>query len=360
MSEPRIAEAETLHLRFDLGRPRGGSGVTEVQVILVRLGDTEGTEGWGFSYVLRGPWQASVASARELGSALAGGPVPHPEQAWHLAVGSFNRTGLGAGLIGLAAIDVALWDLWAKRLRMPLGHLLGGNAVPIAVYASGGFHAGQDREDAIERADAAARAGFCGVKLRLDGRASDVHLLRCVGERLPAGVGLFGDANEKLDRGSALQLCRTGRDHGLSFLEEPFAAGDIDSLRWLSRRAEVPLATGEHIQTPQHGRVVIREQLVSIVQPDLAMIGGLTPSLRFIRAAGEFGLAASPHFLPGLHVHLASACPNLTMLEDFPLLEPLFEGWPELRDGRLQVRPDAPGHGLRPREDAVAAYRVPS
>lgn len=353
MPSALITESRTYHLRFDLGGSRGGSGVTEVQVILVRLGASDGAEGWGLSYVLKGPWRSSVIAARELADTLVGGPIPHPERAWKRSFASFNRTGLGPNFVGLAAVDVALWDLWSKRFKLPLGHLLGGVGDPTPVYASGGFRAGQDPEEAAELAEAASRAGYCGVKLRLDGGVHDGLIMRRVRDRLPSDTLLLGDANEKLDRGRALALCHAGRDSGLSFLEEPFPAGDIESLRWLSSRSEIGLATGEHLQSPLETRLIVGEQLVSVIQPDLAMIGGLTPALRLIQAAAEVGISASPHFLPGLFVHLTTACPNLTMLEEFPLLEPLFDGWAGIAGGKMAILPNIEGHGLTPKADAI-------
>jgi L-alanine-DL-glutamate epimerase-like enolase superfamily enzyme len=349
-----IQEAQIYHLKFDLGGSRGGSGVTEVQVILVRLGTSDGAEGWGFSYVLKGPWQSSVVAARELAEGHVGKPLPHPEQAWRRHRATLNRTGLGPNLVGLAAVDLALWDLWSKRCQLPLGHLLGGAGDPTPVYASAGFRAGQDADEAAELAQLASTSGYRGVKLRLDGGAQDQILLRRVRDRLSAHDLLMADANEKLDRGSALALTYAARDSALSFLEEPFPADDLESLRWLSIRSEIPLATGEHLQSPVEARMIIAEQLVSVIQPDLAMIGGITPALRLIQAAGEVGIKASPHFLPGLFVHLATACPNLVMLEEFPLLEPLFDGWPPTTGGHISVPPNTHGHGLVPRRDALS------
>ena len=75
------------------------------------------------------------------------------------------------------------------------------------------------------------------------------------------------------------------------------------------------------------------------------------------RIAEAFGIEVSPHFLPGLFVHLAAAAPNLTWLEDFPLLEPLFAGWPAMENGTLAMR-DTPGHGLSLAPGARERYAV--
>ncbi len=77
------------------------------------------------------------------------------------------------------------------------------------------------------------------------------------------------------------------------------------------------------------------------------MIGGLTPSLALAEVAGFHGLGVAPHFLPGLFVHLAAAVPAVTWLEDFALLEPLFDGMPAMAaDGTMTIDARTPGHGL--------------
>jgi len=146
-----------------------------------------------------------------------------------------------------------------------------------------------------------------------------------------------------------------GREFGVSYLEELLPSHDVDGLRRLARAAGPTIALGEHLTSMREAQPILREGLVGLLQPDLAMMGGLTPTLQLARAAELFGIAISPHFLPGLFVHLASACPNIVFLEDFPLLEPLFDGWPAITDGKLAPRV-VPGHGLVPMGDAMATF----
>jgi L-alanine-DL-glutamate epimerase-like enolase superfamily enzyme len=100
----------------------------------------------------------------------------------------------------------------------------------------------------------------------------------------------------------------------------------------------------------------LSEGLLGLVQPDLAMMGGLSPCLSVCEVAGAFGIAVSPHFLPGLFVHLAAAAPAVTWLEDLPLIEPVFAGWPEMTTHGLLSPRDVPGHGLSLAEDAARRF----
>jgi L-alanine-DL-glutamate epimerase-like enolase superfamily enzyme len=106
------------------------------------------------------------------------------------------------------------------------------------------------------------------------------------------------------------------------------------------------VAAGEHLQGRAAFLPFLSERLVGLIQPDLAMAGGLTRILEIAVLAEAFDIAVSPHFLPGLFVHLGAASSAVTWLEEFRLLEPLFEGWPELeKSGQLAPR-DIPGHGI--------------
>jgi L-alanine-DL-glutamate epimerase-like enolase superfamily enzyme len=352
----RITEARAGRFHFALDGPRGGSGITAVEVILAHVGTNTGHEGWGFSYILRGHWGASLAAAQDIAADLIGLPLPHPESAWRQATAKFNRTGGGPNLIGLAALDVALWDLWGNIHNRSISALLGGGGKDgCPVYASGGFSAGQDPDEAGEIASAAMALGYLGVKPRVSGRASDRALLGKVRDAIGEDALLLADANEKLNLPQALALARWGTEFRLDYLEEPLPSDDLDGLRVLARHSTTALATGEHFQDDRSVMPVLREGLVALIQPDLAMMGGLTPCLRAARAAETFGVQLSPHFLPGLFVQLHTACPALTMVEEFPLIEPMFEGWPAIENG--VIRPTAAyGHGLRPRADVIDRF----
>jgi L-alanine-DL-glutamate epimerase-like enolase superfamily enzyme len=166
------------------------------------------------------------------------------------------------------------------------------------------------------------------------------------------------DANEKCTPTSAARLLRAAAEVDALFVEEPLPAYDLAAYRALARTAAVPLATGEHLRTVAETAPFLTEGLCAVIQPDLQALGGLTPCLRVARFAEACNVEVAPHFLPGLFVHLAAAAPNVTWLEDFPLLEPLFAGLPEMAAGGTLVPRDVPGHGLSPAAGVREAYRL--
>ncbi|MCS6932557.1 MAG: hypothetical protein NZM27_10135, partial [Acetobacteraceae bacterium] len=233
---------------------------------------------------------------------------------------------------------------------------LGGEARAVPVYASGGFRPGESPGAAAETAVRAAGRGYRGVKPRVNAERQDEKLIERVAGILPPGVELMLDANEKGDLARAPRLLAAAAAHGALFVEEPLPAHLLPAWRSLRAGAPCALAGGEHLQTMAEVLPFLSEGLVGVVQPDLAMMGGLSPCLAVAEVAAAFGIAVSPHFLPGLFVHLAAAAPAVTWLEDLPLIEPVFVGWPEMtKDGLLSPR-EAPGHGLSLAEDALRRF----
>jgi len=333
-------------IQYKLPQAVGGSGVAAVDVIVVEITDADGAGGLGFSYVLGGNGGVVFKAAQEQVARFVDGQVlPPPPALWRKIAASFNRTGYGPNLIALGAIDVAAWDLAARRLKLPLGVAMGGELRAVPVYGSGGFNTVQPPQKAAEVAAEQAARGLTAVKPRVKGARSDADVIAAVRAAIPSHVQVMADANEKCDLPSAMWLMSLARDQGLLFVEEPLPAHAIEGYRALSA-AGAAIATGEHLQMRASFLPFISERIAAVIQPDLAMVGGLTPVLELATLAEAFDATVSPHFLPGLFAHVAAACPSVRWLEEFPLLEPLFDGWPAIeRDGTM-TGSSSPGHGL--------------
>ena len=349
MPTQKIRRVNTRLMALQLDRPVGGSGVSQVDVLLTELELDSGVGGLGFSYVIGGGAEAALAAAHAIATRqLVGQPLFHPEASWQQIAAGLNRTRRGPNYIAAAALDLALWDAYAKALDVPLGVAMGGAPRAVKVYGSGGFVANQSPADASATARKHSARGLHGVTPRGTGTRGDAGLIAAVAEAIGGRAELMLDANEKCTATSAARLLAMAREAGALFVEEPLPAEDLAGLRALARTYPRLIATGEHLQGATEMLPLLAEGLVGLVQPDLAMCG-LTESLRIARLAAAFGVEVSPHFLPGLFIHLAAAAPNLSWLEEFPLIEPMFEGWPELAaDGTLAMRAVA-GHGLRVR-----------
>lgn len=335
------------HLRFPLPGAVGGSGVTAVDVLAVDLEDANGLVGHGFSYGLDGGANLMRTAAAEMLDAFVDGEVPTaPSALWRRIESSFSRSGRGLKLMALASIDVALWDLHAKQRGLPLAVALGGSSKAAPVYASGGYRPAMDPDAAAAKAAEQADAGFPMVKPRLNGDREDLRILRAVRDALPDDVDICTDVTEKCDLMRAQWLSRALAELDVVWLEEPLKPLDYAGHATLAQTSPTPIATGERLQGLAECLPLFRDGSCAVIQPDLSAMGGLSECLRVAQAAEAFGIGCAPHFLPALFVHLVSAAPNLTWLEDFPLLEPLFDIDVKVDDAQRMAPGDRLGHGL--------------
>jgi L-alanine-DL-glutamate epimerase-like enolase superfamily enzyme len=347
-------------LTYKLDKPIGGSGVSAVDILMVEIRDSEGVLGLGFSYVIGGNGAPLLPITEDLADRfLRNQPLLSAEANWRTINSSFNRTGRGWNLLALAAIDVALWDIHAKRAGQSLGVFMGGQERATPVYDSGPFQPGMDPSEATEIALASIEFGYTGVKPRINSKPEDGMLIRAVKKALPDHISLMLDVNEKGDLTSATRLLSIAKENEVLFVEEPLKATNLGGFRRLSENYGNMIATGEHLQGAVEFEPYITDHMAAILQPDVAMVGGLTPCLDLARVAEFHGLAIAPHFLPSLFVHLAAASPAVTWLESFPLLEPMFEGVPELNsDGTMTIYSKTRGHGLSLSEKALHLIKL--
>tara|TARA_Y100001936_G_scaffold253408_1_gene317838 strand:+ start:4035 stop:5117 length:1083 start_codon:yes stop_codon:yes gene_type:complete len=332
---------------FPLPGPTGGSGITAVDVIVVDLEASDGTTGTGFSYVLGGGGRIVQAATQDmLDRFVLGERILPPQALWRRLAVSLNRLGRGVNYLAISAIDVAMWDLHAKRLDMPLYAALGGVPRKLPVYGSGGFGPEQETGAAVDRALEYAEMGCTAIKLRVAGAPADLARIQAVADAVPDGVGIMADANEKCDLVRAQWLVNLLADVNALWIEEPLPANDTNGFAILAANSPIPIATGEHHQGVGEMSPLIAARAASILQPDLAMMGGITESLRLAQIAEHFNLVVSPHFLPSLFIHVAGAAPSIKWMEDFPLLEPLFDNPVEMDAEGNIAPPDTPGHGI--------------
>lgn len=343
----KIADIDISLLEIKFDKPRGGSGVRQVDLIAADIRDDDGRTGLGFSYVIGGGGGIVATIADQLAQRfLADAVLSHPETHWAEIETSFNRTGGGPNLVALAALDVAMWDLHARRSDETLSLAMGGNGDAVPIYGSGGFSPAMKPEEAAETAVALRDAGFRGVKPRVNAQPADAAVIEAVRGAVGDEISVMVDANEKGDLMRASRLLSAAAEHGVLFVEEPLPARDLLGYRTLAQNAPCTIAAGEHLQGLDRFTAMMVDGVVSTIQPDLAMAGGLTPCLAVARAAAPLGVVVAPHFLPGLFVQFAGIAGSGLWIEDFPLLEEAFEGWPEMAaDGTMAAR-ETPGHGL--------------
>ena len=328
---------------------------------IVRIVDADGAVGTGYAYTI-GTGGPSVMKLleRSLAPALIGRDANAIEKIWRDLLFLTHATSVGAiTALALAAIDTALWDLRCRRAGLPLHLMAGGAADKVRMYTTEGGWLHLSREALVEDALAAKAAGFGGCKIKV-GRpiSEDVERLVAVREAVGAGFEIFTDANQAFTIDEAIRRARHYETADIGWLEEPLPADDIDGHVRLAASTSTPIAVGESLYSVSHFREYLQRRACSVVQVDVARIGGITPWLKTAHLAESFNVAVCPHFLMELHVSLSCAVPNGRWLEYIPQLDSLVQQPMAMRDG-YAVPSSAPGLGIDWDFDRIAAATVP-
>jgi L-alanine-DL-glutamate epimerase-like enolase superfamily enzyme len=331
---------------------------TTIVVVHVEAG---GERGIGYTY-------ADLATARLIDEHLAG--VVHgadalaPQRAWWAmsdAVRNLGRPGISA--MAISAVDIALWDLKARLLELPLATLLGAVHEQVPVYGSGGFTSYSI--DRLQRQLAAwVQAGIPRVKMKIGSHPQD-DLERVVAAREAIGedAALFVDANGAYARKQALaQAERFYQRAAVSWFEEPVSSEDLEGLRLLRDRgpAGMEIAAGEYGYEPAYFQRMLAAGAVDVAQADATRCGGVTGLLAVAALCQAHQIALSAHCAPQLHAHACCAIGPLRHLEYFHdharIEQLLFDGALAPRDGALRPDPDRPGLGIELRARDAAAF----
>ena len=330
--------------------------MTEVVFLVAEIATENGYEGLGFSYSKRAGGPAQYAHAKEVAEHLIGqdpNDIAKINTTLLWAGASVGRSGVATQ--ALAAVDVALWDLKAKRADLPLAKLLGAHRDSVRTYnTSGGFlHASV--EEITARADESLEAGIAGIKIKvgLPDTTEDLRRVTTIREHLGPDVPLMVDANQQWDRTTALRMGRRLEEFDLVWIEEPLDAYDAEGHAALTTALDTPIATGEMLASVAEHERLISHRSCDIIQPDAPRVGGITQFLRLATLADQAGLDLAPHFAMEIHLHLAAAYPRKPWVEHFDWLDPLFNERLRISEGRMHI-PDRPGLGVSLSDQARA------
>ncbi len=276
----------------------------------------------------------------------------------------------GTRISAISGVDLALWDIAGKSLNVPIYRLLGGKCRDkINAYASGGWaNAEQIGRQLIETI---AQGNFKAVKMRvgiMDGKVeTSIDRVRAARKGLGPDIELMVDAHGTFDPRSAKRFCRGVEECNLSWFEEPVSADDQAGLAEVRSATDIPIAAGESFSTRFDFLPLLQTRSLDILQPDPAIVGGISEVMKISALASAYQLTLAPHlwgsallFSAGLNI--AAAVPNCITLEYAmgfnPMLRELTEERFVVENGEVRV-PERPGLGVTIREDFVEKYRVP-
>lgn len=330
--------------------------LTEIAFIFAEIRTKDGCEGIGFGYSKRAGGPGMYAHAKEIAPELLGEDPNDIAKIWNKlcwAGASMGRSGLTTQAI--APFDIALWDMKAKRAKLPLAKLLGAHRDSVQCYNTSGGYLSMPLDQVLKNVDASRANGIGGIKIKVGqpDTALDFARVQAVRKQLGDGFPLMVDANQQWDRTTAQRFCRVLEQFDLTWIEEPLDAYDIEGHAALSASLDTAIATGEMLTSFGEHAQLITAHASDFVQPDAPRVGGITPFLQIMSLADLKGLKLAPHFAMEIHLHLAAAYPREPWLEHFEWLEPMFNERLELRNGRMMV-PDRPGLGFSLSEQALA------
>ncbi|WP_342358757.1 mandelate racemase/muconate lactonizing enzyme family protein [Terrarubrum flagellatum] len=263
--------------------------------------------------------------------------------------------------LALAAIDVALWDLAAKKALLPLWKYLGGrNTDALEAYNTDVGWLSFTCEQLVENCRRAVEAeGFRRIKVKVghDDPNVDIARLEAVRRAIGANVGMAIDGNGKWDLPNCLRFCARAADLDIFWFEEPLWYDDVGSHATLARSSSIPVALGEQLYTLDAFRSFVDAGAIHYVQPDVTRLGGITEYLQVADLALSHRLPVAPHAgeMSQVHVHLSYSHPASSILEYIPWIKDHFEEPADVKDGVFNL-PSRPGAGATPLQDSFAKF----
>jgi L-alanine-DL-glutamate epimerase-like enolase superfamily enzyme len=321
---------------------------TTVCVVHLRA---DGATGMGWTY---GPAAITGIVSGLLADAVRGRD-PMANGDGYAAMRRAARNAVVPGLVTLAisAVDVALWDLKAQLLGVPLADLFGRCHDSVPIYGSGGFTTLTDEQLTNQLSGWVRENGATAVKIKIgeswgteEGR--DLHRIQVAREAIGPDVALMVDANGGYQTKQAARVARAAAD--IDWFEEPVSSDDLAGLALLRELIHCDVAAGEYGTEPAYFQRMCAERAVDCLQIDATRAGGYTGFLAAAAVADAHRVPVSAHCAPALHAPVATAVAHLRHIEYFAdhvrADELLFDGVAPARDGVLAPQRDRPGHGI--------------
>ena len=268
----------------------------------------------------------------------------------------------------IAGIDIAVWNVKAQALGVPVYKALGAVRDKIRAYASGGWAAGDEAE--AEMSGYAAK-GFSAVKMRVvggDGFSIDNTVRRVKAARRGIGpdVELMIDAHGSLDASTAIRLAKEVEPYDIAWFEEPVSPDDHHGQGLVRQATTIPIASGEREFTRYDFLDLMQQNALDIAQPDVARAGGFTEIRRIAALTSAQQIRLAPHawgsgvlFAASIHVAMAAAnCHILEVSQGYmPMIWDLFEESFDIRPDGMVYAPERPGLGFTIRPEAMQRFK---
>lgn len=356
-SFPRIQEFRVRAVRVPMVEPHHtASGViTESPLVLTDVRTDSGISGHSIVFTYTTAALAPTAELIRNCEALVKGAELAPAEIEQQLAKRFRLLGT-QGLVGiaLAAIDMALWDAFARLQNVPLVRLLGGVEKPIRAYGAVGYDGVAGCAKGAERW---AARGFTGIKAKIGYPTvqEDLAVVRAIRKATSANMSIMVDYNQCLTPTEAVERMRVLDDEGLTWVEEPTLAHDYAGHALVAREARTPVQCGENWWGTTDLQHAIEARASDVVMLDVMKIGGVTGWLRAATLAHAQGLRVSNHLWPEISARLLCCTPTADWLEYADWWNPILAQPLQVENG-MAIIDDAVGSGVEWNEAAVQRF----
>jgi len=347
----KVARVVTRQIAVPLPKPIGSAlgQISSFGCILVFVHDDAGGVGENLVFTLNDRRTGVVRRMiEELADQLVGHDAGHIAGFWARAWKDINFLGhKGVPVVGISALDGALWDLLGKNVGLPLYRLLGGARDRVPAYHSGGLWLSRSQQELVEEAQSFAAAGFRAMKMRLGhpDPAVDIARVRAVRDAIGPHVRLMADANQGLNESQAIRLGRALEAFDLTWFEEPLPAWDLEGLARVAAALDTPIASGETEYTRYGFRRMLDLRSADVLMPDLQRVGGVSEFMRVGHMAESHDIPVSSHLFPETSIQVLGALANANYLEYMPWFSDLYNEQ-LVFDGGDALVPERPGFGF--------------
>jgi L-alanine-DL-glutamate epimerase-like enolase superfamily enzyme len=321
----------------------------DFELVTVRVRDSDEALGVGYTFTV-GRNGGAIANIleRDMAEIVAGKNPDQIEAVWDAVWWAMHYGGRGGPtVLALSALDMALWDMKAKKLGTPLWTLLGGFGDRVPCYA-GGIDLDLPLPQLIKQTDRNLDRGFRAIKMKVGRQrlSEDVERVAAMRSHLGQDFPLMVDANMRWTADEAIRAARAFAPYDPTWLEEPISPDDFAGHARVVREGGLAIAAGENLRTLWDFRHLIASGGVTYPEPDVTNCGGVTSFMKIARLAEAFNLPLTSHGAHDVTVHLLAAAPNRSYLEahgfglDRYIAEPL-----KIEDG-FAIAPDRAGHGI--------------
>ncbi len=363
----KITDVEGMLISIPLRKPTSMSNktVTAREYVVTRVRTDEGIT--GSAYTLGGA--IVLSGINDLLKPLVLGSDPFDtERLWDKMFKTTLTVGRkGAVIRALSTIDIALWDIKGKALNTPLYKLLGGYTDRVPVYASGGYYRqGESFQQMADEMAGVVERGFKAIKIKVGALSfqQEVERIETLRRTLGDEIQIAVDANCAWNETNyARKIMRAFEEYDIAWFEEPVMPDNYRGSAELAAAFETPIATGEQECTRWGFRDLIDHRAADILQPDVAVVGGVTEWMKVAALASAYDLPVSSHYFHDVHVHLMAAAPNALRAEyflrdlDIMVFDEVVQEPLRPENGYLPA-PQRPGLGMELNEEALARYRI--